>query len=268
MANDQRLIDALKSFVTEYKNTQKATDDQQAKALSWSKWTFWTVATYTVLTAALFLLALCTLQDGKTNLYFSQRASIVLNDLLAVPLLINNVVVGYAVIPQWENVGNTPATSFSYFNNYWFSRDDLPNGFTTVVGAGKVEGPTSVGPKEILSAGAFRIKETGQPAYFPQACFIDLAQRDKLRYSYVWGWAKYKDTLRPENDRTTRYCWRLFGTLNVKGSVQFNHYLCDEGNCQDGECDKYDRMHAPKMPEVELCQPIPIPPVDTPAQTK
>jgi hypothetical protein len=114
-----------------------------------------------------------------------------------------------------------------------------------------------LGPKQTLNAGAFRAPN-GNPVYFPHGCFLDAAE-GKYKYIHIWGWAKYKDILRPEIKRITRFCWRIFGTLNAGGKLEFNHYLCDEGNCQDDACNVYDRMSGGKMPELELCKPLSIP---------
>jgi hypothetical protein len=126
-----------------------------------------------------------------------------------------------------------------------------------VDGLEKIEGPTSLGPKEFLTTGAFR-DTNSIPVLFPQNCLNDVLQ-GKYRFMHIWGWAKYKDILRPNEERTTRFCWRLHGTLTIKGELQFNHYLCDEGNCEDGTCNKYKAMLAPRLPQVETCQLIQIP---------
>ena len=101
------------------------------------------------------------------NTWDTQRAFVILRDLILVPLDFNKILVGYILIPQWENVGNTHASDLTYLVNYQFSRDDLPNGFSIVDTTKKVEGPTSLGPKEYLTSGAFRGAD-GNPVYFPQ----------------------------------------------------------------------------------------------------
>jgi hypothetical protein len=206
------------------------------------------------------------------NNIVSQRAYVMMRNLVPLPIGLNNAVIGHIVVPQWENVGNTYAADMTYRSNFQFSRDDLPNGFSVNEGGAKIEGPTSLGPREVLNTGTFRDTD-GNPFYFPQSCMNDLFQ-GKYRYTYIWGWAKYKDFFRPGEERITRYCWRIFGTLVVKGDFQFNHYLCDEGNCQDATCEKYKHMHAPRLPPAETCQlqiPIgaatpPVPPASPPVQ--
>jgi hypothetical protein len=259
MDHEQRplSVGAFKTFVAEYKAAKEADDTYQKKTLGWSVKTFIAVSIYTAITAALLLLGYCTLENGKTDTYYSQRASVILRTLLPIPVTQNNTLIGYLVIPQWENVGNTYAAEMTFHSNYFFSRDDLPNGFTVVDGPGKIEGPTSLGSKEFLTTGAFR-DINSNPVYFPQSCLSDAVQ-GRFRFMHLWGWAKYKDILRPNEERTTRFCWRLYGTLTIKAEIQFNHYLCEEGNCQDGACDKYKAMHAPRLPQIEACQPIQIP---------
>ena len=176
---------------------------------------FFAVAAYTILTALIVYVSYIVMQDGKTNLYYSQRASVVLNTLEPVPLVANGVLIGYLVIPQWTNVGNTNATDLTYFDNFQFSTDDLANGFAVSQGGAHTEGPTSLGPKEIMTTGAFR-DSNGTPFIFPHSCFQDLAL-GKFKYAYIWGVAQYHDVLKPEEKRVTRYCWRLYGTINVKG---------------------------------------------------
>jgi len=197
------------------------------------------------------------LKVAYDNNVVTQRAYVILRNLMLVPVELNKVLIGYIVIPQWENVGNTYASDMTFRSNFQFSRDDLPNGFSVNDGGAKIEGPTSLGPREVLTTGTFRAAD-GNPFYFPQPCINDVIQ-GKYRFAYIWGWAKYKDVFKPTEERTTRFCWRLFGTLIVKGELQFNHYLCDEGNCQDAACEKYKFMHPPRLPPTEACQVLEIP---------
>jgi len=57
---------------------------------------------------------------------FAQRGSIVLNDIVVASFSLANSVIGYVVIPRWENVGNTEVTDVKYSLSYQFSRDALP----------------------------------------------------------------------------------------------------------------------------------------------
>jgi hypothetical protein len=249
---------AFRSFVTKYGTAQEGNARYQRKSLFWSVLTFCAVAAYTAVTFFVLLFSGLTWVNEKDSVYYSQRATVVLTDLLPVPVSLGPNILGYVVIPQWTNVGNTYASQMNYHNDFQFSHDDLAGGFTAFTGAAKVEGPASLGPKQTLSAGAFRAPN-GQPMYFPHTCFFEAAQ-GKYKYIHVWGWTTYTDILRPEVKRSTRYCWRVYGTLPIEGKLQFNHYLCDEGNCQDDACNVYDRMSAPKsMPEAEQCPPVAIP---------
>jgi hypothetical protein len=250
---------AFKSFEAKYAAAQEGNAGYQRKSLRWSVLTFCAVAAYTIVTLFVLLFSGLAWQTEKDNLYYSQRASVILTDVLPVPVLVGtNIIGGYIVIPQWTNVGNTNATEMNYRNNFQFSHDDLPGGFTAFQGGPKIEGPASLGPKQALNAGAFR-NENGDPLYFPETCFAQVAQ-GKYKYVYMWGWAKYTDILRPEVKRETRYCWRIYGTMKVSNNPAFNHYLCDEGNCQDEACKVYERMSGPKkLPDFELCPPVVIP---------
>ncbi len=253
MDDDKRplSVGAFKAFVAKYEATQGANHEYQRKSLRWSVKTFIVVSIYTAVTTGLFLLGYCTLSEEKNNLYYSQRASIILNKITLVPLLLANVRIGYLLIPEWQNVGNTSATNLTYLFNYRFTRDPLPNGFTSVNDSKKAQGPMAIGPKETLSAGSFET-ENGAPGYFPQGC-VDDTLHGKFRYAYVWGWAKYRDVFKTEKSRETRFCWRLFGTLQIQGIEAFNHLMCDEGNCQDETCDQYNYMKPPPLPTPETC---------------
>jgi hypothetical protein len=189
--------------------------------------------------------------------YRSLRASVILNDLQIVPTQLNGVLIGYIVLPKWQNVGETSATSMTFRINYQFSRDDLPLGFTNIDGIPMTEGPADIAPKETLNVGGIR-DATGNPLYYPQPCLLDM-QQDKFRYSYIWGWAKYHDVFKPNILRVTRFCRRLYGIYTIRNELAFNQYLCEEGNCQDGACEKYNTMTAPRMPAPELCQFLKIP---------
>jgi hypothetical protein len=119
-------VGAFKAFIAEYKSSQENNDEHQNKALGWSIKTFVAVAAYTAITAALLLLGYCTLEDEKTNTYYSQRASVILRNLLPIPTILNNTIIGYIVIPQWENVGNTYATEMTFHSNFYFSVTTCP----------------------------------------------------------------------------------------------------------------------------------------------
>jgi hypothetical protein len=203
---------------------------------------------------ALLITAWLTFQNEKTNVYYSQRGSIVLNNIAVTSLSVANPnnVIGYLIIPRWENVGNTEVTNVRFSMNYQFSRDPLPNGFTAVDGSSTTTEPISMGSKQVTSASGFRDAQ-GAPGLFPQACINDVTQ-GKFRYVEVWGWAKYRDVFRPDIERITRMCWRLHGLLTLGSESTFNHVLCDEGNCQDESCDKYKLMTPPKLPVPETCQ--------------
>lgn len=186
----------------------------------------------------------------------SLRAYVLLNDLQIIPTTANNALLGYIVIPKWQNIGSTAASRMTFLVNYQFSHDDLPSGFTNVDGDRPVEGPTDVAPKETLNVGGIRDKD-GQPLYYHKSCLLDL-QDQKFRFSYIWGWAKYHDIFEPNELRVTRFCRRLYGTYVLRNEVVFNQYLCNEGNCQDKECDKYEHIPQPRMP-TDLCRPITVP---------
>jgi hypothetical protein len=64
----------------------KKNNSYQAKSLRWSIGTFIAVSIYTAITAGLFVLGYLTFDNEKTNVYYSQRASVILNNLL--PILI------------------------------------------------------------------------------------------------------------------------------------------------------------------------------------
>lgn len=162
---------------------------------------------------------------------------------------------GHTAVAEYRR--NASRQQLTYTVNFSFSRDDPPAGFTNFVSAVKIEGPASVGPKETLSFGAFRDKDS-RVTIFPRGCLDDF-QRGKFRYSYVWGAAVYKDVFKPERNRETRFCWRLYGTLELKGEIAFNHFLCDERNCQDEDCKLQDQRPAPEALPADTCLQV-IPP--------
>lgn len=265
-------VEAFEIFVTQYQTAQAKNNEHQNQNRIWSIRTFVAVAIYTSITACLFVLGTCTLKTEKDNLYYAQRASIILRDALVVPInvavnnILTNQVIGYYFLPQWENVGNTPALEMNSLVNFKFSRDDLPEGFSNVDTPTKVDGPASVGPKQMLNAPAFRQKD-GQVGFFPQSCML---QADKFRFAYIWGWARYRDVFQHDLIRTTRFCWRIFGTMNLHNEIAFIHALCDEGNCTDESCDRIATSAPhPKLPTDEICEmQIKLPPgaVSVPAQ--
>jgi hypothetical protein len=80
-----------------------------------------------------------------------------------------------SVIPKWQNVGETSATSLTFRINYQFSRDDLPLGFTSIDQNQLLEGPADVASKETLNVGGIR-DANGAPLYYPQPCLMEMQQ--------------------------------------------------------------------------------------------
>jgi hypothetical protein len=64
------------------------------------------------------------------------------------------------------------------------------------------------------------------------------------KFFYIWGWARYYDTLPGTTRRIIRYCWRVISTGNPlvfnpivdPNGVRFFNVYERRGNCADEEC--------------------------------
>lgn len=134
----------------------------------------------------------------------------------------------FDIIPQWENSGNSETLDMNIYLNSALTPNALDPRFSFADFQPMKLVPFVLGPKVISDVSVVSV---------PEDCLKQFNRRDGIGKFYIWGWAKYRDSLTP-NDHLTRFCWDIRAvTFSEDGkSGRLFHSLCDLGNCADGQC--------------------------------
>ena len=147
----------------------------------------------------------------------------------------------WRLAPLWQNSGDTPTRSLRIYTDCFFSNVAIqPNFDFNYVDPNSPPGTGMLGPK-MPSTGGQAPHLPHQPALTPQDV-LDI--QNGRKFFYLWGWARYSDTLPGTPARLTRFCWRIvpsgnpltFNPLVNPNSVRFISLHEVRGNCADEEC--------------------------------
>lgn len=140
----------------------------------------------------------------------------------------------------WQNSGDTPTQGLRLYSDGLLSNVPIPPTFDfNFIDPIAPPGAGMLGPKMISPAGQAP-HMPHHPALTPHD-ILDI--QNGRRYFYLWGWARYCDTL-SSTEHITRFCWRivstgnplLFNPLVDPNSVRFFNSYEARGNCADDEC--------------------------------
>jgi hypothetical protein len=146
----------------------------------------------------------------------------------------------WRVGPVWQNSGDTPTSELRLYTDGFLSNISIPATFDfTATNPAVPPGPGMLGPK--MSSQGGQAPHLPNSALTPQDVF-DIQQGRK--FFYLWGWARYRDTLPTTPEHVTRYCWRImvtgdpftFNPAVDPSSVRFFNLYEPRGNCADEEC--------------------------------
>ncbi len=140
----------------------------------------------------------------------------------------------------WQNSGDTPTRGLQFYTDCFLSNSRMqPTYDFTYTDPAVPPGSGMLGPKMASTA--------GQAPHFPQAAItpqdiVDIQHGNK--FLYLWGWARYFDTLPDTPRRITRFCWQIiisgdpvtFDPRVDPQSVRFFNVYQPRGNCADEEC--------------------------------
>jgi hypothetical protein len=164
---------------------------------------------------------------------------------------------GFDIVPQWENTGSSETIGILAYISRYLSDTELPQGFTNGDFPGSTPVPITLGPKAISNVTYSSIAKT---------CLSQFNRRDDLRKFYIWGWAKYGDTL-TSDQHVTRFCWDIDQVVfSPDGEVgRISHNLCSEGNCTEKDCIAPTEKLAIAVrqntcKDAPLTKPVPLPP--------
>jgi hypothetical protein len=102
----------------------------------------------------------------------------------------------FEVIPEWENTGNSQTVHMESHLNRFMSDAAVPGDFAFAdLPATSV--PILLSPKSTSTVTFDKI---------PASCLTQFNRRDEFTTFYIWGWAKYNDTL-SSSPHITRFCW-------------------------------------------------------------
>jgi len=221
---------------------KKTARRQRKEAREWS--TSIGIAVYTVLTAVILWSGLNGNSINWDSLRYSNRASVVLSDVD-----FETIPEGIAMVPRWENTGNTPTVNMETFMVALFSKEQPTEGFSNIPLPG-----TADADADAISLGA-KGTSGAIASILPGNCLREAATGMR-GFTYIWGRATYRDVFSDET-HITRFCWRVISfDLSNPFKIHVQHYQCKEGNCIDSECPK--RVSAPLLPR-DFCQPLPRP---------
>jgi hypothetical protein len=142
--------------------------------------------------------------------------------------------------PVWENSGDTPTRGLQIYTGSFFSNERMPENFDLRYVDPKFPAGTGMlGPKTTSPGG--QAPRLGSPGLTPQ----DIMEiQNGRKFFYLYGWARYRDTLPGTPEHITRFCWQIFFSGNPlafnpivdpNGVRIFNLYM-PHGNCADEEC--------------------------------
>jgi hypothetical protein len=145
----------------------------------------------------------------------------------------------WRVAPHWKNGGDTHTRNLQFYSDGFLTNVLIPSTFDFHQITGMPPGTGMLGPE--MSATAGMAPQPGTPALTPQD-ILDIQSGRK--YFYLWGWARYNDTLPGTSRYITRYCWRILSTGNPltfnplvdPNGVRFINIYEANGNCADDEC--------------------------------
>ncbi len=158
------------------------------------------------------------------------------------------------LIPEWENTENSETVHMRSHINGAMSDIPLPDEFSFADISGRPDVPVLLDPRSVSNITFYQIATD---------CLTQFNRRDDVAKYYLWGWARYNDTL-TDQPHQTRFCWDInrFVFSADDRSARISYSLCNTGNCADGDCP------APEKQTIEIrqftCKPPPKPVVAAP----
>jgi hypothetical protein len=169
----------------------------------------------------------------------ANRAYVFISDVRLAPVNDGGKLM-WAVIPVWENGGNTSTRDLkTYINFAGILEKDLPAFFSRCDFENSSPIPGMVlGPKQASTASYME----KPPEVFSQF------QNHGMKKLYLWGYAKYREQFSNE-ERITRFCFdvqRIVGKPEDGASaLKILYAMCRAGNCADDQCYAEDKALLP-----------------------
>jgi hypothetical protein len=142
---------------------------------------------------------------------------------------------------SWQNSGDTATRRLRFYVDGLLTNAPItPTYDLNYIDPKVPPGPGMLGPKTPGTAGQAP-HMPHQAALTPQD-LIDIQGGKK--FFYLWGWARYFDTLPGTEEHVSRFCWLIrvsgdplrFDPAVDQGSVRFFNSYEARGNCADDEC--------------------------------
>ena len=224
---------------------------------------FWTAAATVVIAIFTIVLAAASIYQGitiartdettRSALVDVQRALIVADELQIIPMPKDAAAPDYWLVsPIFENGGSTTTKEMAFFPGIvWFDKSPLPSNLIVDTIDPDVSDLRFEERKRFPAA-------LGPRARIPVYTYI-ITKDDALRMAtsndnfrvYILGQAKYNDAFEGTPQHTTKFCFRLFGTIGGNNGLTsifgFSHVTlktvpglsyraCFHNNCTDKEC--------------------------------
>jgi hypothetical protein len=144
---------------------------------------------------------------------------------------------GWRFRPTWKNSGATPTRNMAMHTECVVRSSPLPAGFN-------FNYPTMQTGNSLLPPNAEVFGEIAPTPPIAAVSAQDLVDaQQKLKFIYVWGWARYSDVFPGTPQHITRFCWLVTAvgdplafTEKNPGALSFSTSPHVEGNCADEEC--------------------------------
>jgi hypothetical protein len=146
----------------------------------------------------------------------------------------------WRLVPAWENSGETPTRNLRIYTDCILTNVPLPENFSfSQIDPEEPPAVAMLGPKANSKGGI--APHTTSPALTPQD-IVDI--QSGRRFLYLWGWARYSDSLPNAPERITRFCWQIvadgnpltFNPLIDPQGLRWSSIHQRRGNCADDEC--------------------------------
>ncbi len=156
--------------------------------------------------------------NSTSALILSNRPYVFVRDFIPIPVGNPSAPDGWRCVIMWENSGATPTQDLRMWVNWGSYASPLPSNFEFPdLGDRRGESATIIPPRGQTSTIVFTLD-------FQHA----IALMNKQAFTYIWGWAEYKDIFPNTPKRRTEFCVQVVASLLSSEPptmmVEFRHY--------------------------------------------
>jgi hypothetical protein len=157
-------------------------------------------------------------QNTETALIITNRPYVFVRDFVPIPVGDPNQPFGWRCVVIWENSGATPTQNLKMWVSWGRFTAPLPDDYAFPDrGERSGDSATIIGPRGQVSTTVFTLD-------FEHAMSL-IQQRS---FTYIWGWAEYRDIFPNTPRRRTEFCVQVIASLIGENPprmmVEFRHH--------------------------------------------